>query len=266
MALATCKACGYEDDVQNMTRVDSPSRGYFYVCYDCRDREECYRTQNNQLKGVAAKHGLTFGFEFETSLRNNESNLMYEYGFIPTSDGSIYGTEWKSPIYQNLSGLMKMFRTFDDILHIDNDCGTHLNIGTFSPFEMDYIRRFYHSLFVPFCQVLQDYPEDCERVNGRFFNGYADMIHHDIPSDRRYNFINARNTNRIEFRLCKFINSDQYMNCVKMHAEIVKAIKTNFLDHFNDDVQNKTKHRKHKANIAAQKIVRIFKKYAKKAV
>lgn len=266
MALAKCKGCGYEDDIQNMYRVDSPSRGYFFVCYDCRDREECYRTQNNQLKGVAAKHGLTFGFEFETSRRNDESNLMYEYGFVPTRDGSIYGTEWKSPIYQNLSGLMKMFRTFDKILHVGEDCGTHLNIGTFSPFDMDYIRRFYHSLFVPFCDHLRHHPEDCERVIGRYFNSFACRIYTDTDPDIRYNFINARNTNRIEFRLCKFVDSTQYMNCIKMHAEIVKAIRVNFIDHFNDDVQNKTKHRRHKANVTAQKIVRIFKKYTKKSV
>lgn len=262
--MAVCKACGYEDYTHNMARVDSPSRGYFFVCCDCRDREESYHVRNNYVKGIPAKHGLTFGFEFETSTRNDESNLLYEYGFIPTSDGSIYGTEWKSPIYQNLSGIKKMFRTFDEILHIGEDCGTHLNIGTFDEYEIIYIRRFYHSLFVPFSDYLYDNPYECQRVIGRFFNSYAQKITFSEDATERYNFVNVANSNRIEFRLCKFVNSRQYMDCVKLHKDIVLCIRKNFIDHFNDNVENKTKHRKHKAQVTAKKIVKIFKKYANK--
>lgn len=262
---ATCKYCGMEERSDYMYRVNSPSRGYFYLCDQCIDLEECYSTKNNMIKGVAANHGLTFGFEFETSKRNEESNLLYEYGYIPTSDGSIYGTEWKSPVYRNLRGLMKMFRTFDDILYIGDDCGTHLNIGTFTSFEMDYIRRFYHSLFVPFSECLADYPEDCERVIGRYFNSYADRIDEDSDPLERYNFVNVRNSNRIEFRLCKYTSGSQYMNCIKLHAEIVKCIKKNFLQHFNDNRENIREFRSHKAKLTGKKIVRIFKKYAKKS-
>ena len=268
--IVTCKKCGDRDDSFYMNKVNSPSRKYFYVCNYCAGKEENYSTPNNTRRGKQAAHGLTYGIEMETSERNIEDNILYQYDFIPTSDCSIGGTEWKSPIYGSLSGLRKLFRTLEKILVIDEDCGTHLNIGTFSSDEMEYIRRFYHSLFIPLCEVMMyDYPEDTKRLFGRFFTGYAGKIDKNTDPCAHSNFINVASDNRIEFRLCKFEDADQYLTLMKMHTEFVKAIKNNFLSHFNDDeidngIKNIRNYRIHKANIAANKMVKIFKKYAAK--
>jgi hypothetical protein len=45
-----------------------------------------------------------------------------------------------------------------------------------------------------------------------------------------------------------------------MCSEWTKIIKTNFLNHFDD--RDSIKYRRHKATIAANKMIRIFDKYA----
>lgn len=263
--IVSCFECGHRDDSDYMSKIDSPSRKYFYLCDSCMDQEYCYSTPNNTRKNKQAKHGLTYGIEFETSERNEESNILYQYGFIPTGDCSIGGTEWKSPIYGSLSGLRKMFRSIEDVVWVGDDAGTHLNIGTFTSEEMDYIRRFYHSLFIPLCEEMKHRDWETEELFGRFFCDYASEIYLGCYPCGHSNFINVESSNRLEFRICKFISADQYLRCMKMCSEMVKAIRNNFLNHFNKyGEKNKTKFRKHKAKIAAGKMVRIFQKYADK--
>ncbi len=264
---ANCFNCGRREFVDWMTRINSPSKGYFYLCDDCLDEEDSYHSTNDILKRKPAKHGMTFGFEFETAERNVESNLLYQYDFLPTYDGSIGGTEWKSPIYRSMRGLAKMFRSIENVTSVGDTEGTHLNVGTFSRQEMDYIRRFYHSLFIPLCRSMEEMPHETERLFGRNFTIYAQTIDGDSDPCNHCNFINVESSNRIEFRLCKFKNTKQYMNLIKMHSEFVTTIRNNFLNHFNRNDHSFDTNRNfrfHKAKITANKIVKIFEKYANK--
>jgi len=265
---ATCINCNDELQVTDMHKVISPSKNYIYVCNNCRNHEAGYCDENPTTAHKQASHGLSWSIELETSQRNLESNWLYQYDFLPTSDGSIDGTEWKSPIYRNLSGLQKLFRTIESKCKFDSHCGTHLNIGTYNTDKIDMLKRFYHSLFLPLCKHLQANPDRTEAIFGRYFVHYASPITDCTSPTRHENFINLQHSTHIEYRLCKFNTANQYMNCVKMCSEMTKAINNNFIVHFNDDqadnsIKDITAYRLHKATIAANKMIKIFDKYTK---
>ncbi len=266
---ANCFHCQTEDHTTNMHKILSPSKSYFYVCNYCKEREYSYHDENSKMSHKEAKHGLTWSIELETSDRNLESNWLYQYNFLPTADGSINGTEWKSPIYRNLSGLNQLFRTIENKCIIGSDAGTHLNVGTYNSSKIDMLKRFYHSLFLPLCDHMKNNQLKTEQLYGRYFTGYAQPIHSSTNPTNHSNFINLQHDTHIEFRLCKFNNANQFMVCMKMCTEFVKAINNNFINHFNDhetdnNITNITEYRKHKATITAQKLIRIFDKYANK--
>ena len=118
-----------------------------------------------------------------------------------------------------------------------------------------------------------------EKLFGRTFNNYAKHItrNSEVTSyTARYNFINVTNNNRIEYRLNKFKNAKQYQTLIKFEAEVTKAIVKNFCEHFNDTdidinryykkinnqkVISMTAYRKHKAEVTAKKIVKLYEKY-----
>ena len=260
---ANCLHCGATDMVENMYKVKSPSKNYFYVCNHCQGYEASYHAENGDMAHKPAKHGLTLSVEFETSIRNDDSNLLYQYGFLPSSDGSIGGTEWKSPIYTNISGLAQMFKTIEGKVTVGSDCGTHTNVGTFNGDQMQYIVRFYHSLFMPLCEYMASHTSDTVKLFGRDFTYYASTINSNSTPTRHENFINVQHNTHLEFRLAKFRNAEQYMRLIKMCMEMTKAVKVNFIDHFNDNREGSmTMYRKHKASVTAKKLVSIFKKYA----
>lgn len=264
---AKCIHCGMEDNTNNMHKVTSPSKNYFYICEDCSDREYGYSRENGQFSHKAAKHGLTWSIELETSDRNIQSNWLYQYNFLPSSDGSISGTEWKSPIWKNLSGLNQLFRTIEKKCFIGSDCGTHTNVGTYNQEKIDMLKRFYHSLFIPLCNHMIANREKTIALFGRDFTHYACTINEHSNPNEHCNFINLQHDTHIEFRLCKFVTADQFMRCLKMVTDFAKTINTNFINHFNDhEIDNSitdiTAYRKHKAQVTAKKLVSIFKKYA----
>ena len=264
---AKCLNCGHEDLTENLYKITSPSKNYFYVCRYCKELENSYYDENPTFSRKAAKHGITWSIELETACRNVESNWLYQYNFLPTSDGSINGTEWKSPIWRTLSGSAQLFRTIEKKCVFNDDCGTHLNIGTYNWQKIDMLKRFYHSLFVPLCEHLKKRPAETEQLFGRYFTYYACEITENTNPTEHRNFINLQHDTHIEFRLCKFITADQYMRCVKLCTEWVKAINNNFIKHFNDHeidsgIQDVKAYRKHKAKVTANKMIRIFNKYA----
>ena len=265
---ARCMHCGNENRVENMKKIDSPSKNYFYVCADCSEKEYGYTQENDIFTHKPAKHGLTWSIELETSERNIQSNWLYQYDFMPSYDCSINGSEWKSPIWKNLSGLKQMFRTIEKKCIINNDCGTHLNIGTYDFNKIDMLKRFYHSLFIPLCNHMTANQEKTIALFGRDFTDYACIINRHTDPNSHSIFINLQHDTHIEFRLCKFVNAEQFMLCIKCCTDMVKAINNNFINHFNDHeadngITDITAYRKHKAQVTANKLISIYDKYTR---
>lgn len=302
---AECPRCHNVYPVLDMRLTASRKRGMnaIYCCEHCARHNERYHTSNDVVIGVPKKHEIACGIEFESSFSDEFARTMFfEYGFIPTHDGSLdsdergnrYGwdgstCEYVSGIMQGLNVASKLCLSADYMmqnghLKVNDSCGTHFHVsvnnmkerkadGTERQVYMGYIRRFYHSLFIPLTEEMKAHPVETERVFGRTFTGYAKEItwdsqqRQDVHNDRYY-WINCLADSNIEFRLNKFVNGKQYQKLMHMEVEMVQCIVKNFCEHFNDTPKdarrypNKTSYRKHKAQVTANKLVKIFREYA----
>ena len=266
-----CKICGNELEKNEAFRVLSPSRKYYYLCGGHNNDIQGYSTRNYHTKNEVKKHGFRYGIEFETGNRNNNINILYQYGFIPTSDGSLSsdGVEWKSPIFQSLNGLKKIFVSIDYINEtefqgnlIDRRCGTHLNISNLNWSDRDFriAREQATAYFLPVKDFLQNHEEIQRKVFGRISASYCELTN----NYQNRGWINFKSDNIIEVRLAKYKNADQYIKLMQLFTAILKAIKNNVINHYDDFSDNgqttrKTRNtRKRKAKITANKIINLI--------
>lgn len=285
-AKAICTCCNREFFVVDMVGTAMPNRGgnVAYMCHDCATRNRYYHTSNIELQGTAKCNKVGCGWEVEVSHHDDYArNILFEYGMIPTNDSSLHGSrtcEFVSGIQQGLNIGSKMCVTIEKLmqdghLQINDSCGTHFHVSIDSmknengeQVYMDYIRRFYHSLFVPLANAMRENPTKTKKLFGRIFTGYARDIDMLSNVNNRYLFINVTNDSNIEFRLNKFTSAKQAQMVTKMEVEMVKTIVTNFCEHFNDTqwdrrrYEKRTAYRKHKAQVTAKKLVRLFHKFA----
>lgn len=247
-----------------------------YMCDFHANRLLGYSTENDFRHGTEKVNPFTYGVELETSFSTEKARAeILLDGYLPTSDCTV-NVEYKSPIYQGMNALTKHAVTFGRLidageLKIGDECGTHTHIGHKTMINAEtigYIRRFYNSLFVPLSEAMERNPEATERLFGRGFTYYASPINMETYATEHVNFINVQHNNTLEFRLVKFVNADQYMNAVRCCKAITEAVVNNFVEHFNDEPKDARRYptireyRLHKAQVAAEKIVKIFKKYA----
>lgn len=283
---AVCTCCGNSFPVESMTGTAMPNRGgrVAYMCADCARRNRYYHTSNNEIQGKAKKNLVFVGWELETSFSDDYArNILFEFGMIPTNDSSLYGLrtcEYVSGIQQGLNIGSKMCVTIEKLMQenhlgINDSCGTHFHVSIDSMKDsngqqtyMGYIQRFYHSLFVPLATEMRNNPDKTRKLFGRNFTGYARDIDEYTNANNRYNFINVTNNSNIEFRLNKFVNAKQAQAVTKMEVEMIKCIVTNFCEHFMDTewdrrrYEKRTAYRKHKAQVTANKLVKLFHKFA----
>lgn len=294
---ATCSCCGGTFPVVTMTGTTSAKRGgrSEYMCNRCATQNQYYHATNDKVLGTEKVNAVLCGIEFESSFSDDLArNAMFEYGFIPTHDCSLssdghgyrYGDdrntcEYVSGLMKGLNRASKFALTCDKLiseghLKVNDSCGTHFHVSIDSMKDSNgdktyigYIRRFYHSLFIPLNEAIVSNTEAQHRVFGRGFGHYCESIDRGAsPEYNRYLWINVINHSNIEFRLNRFVSGKQYQNLMKMEVELVKCIVTNFCEHFNDTdfdtrrYENQTAYRKHKASVTAEKLVKIYKKYA----
>lgn len=284
---ATCQCCNRQFPTAEMVKTAMPKRGNAsaYMCRRCAESNQSYHSQSNKDRGTQKVNQVFVGLELETAYTSdNARNQLFAYGMIPTNDCSLRGSrtcEYVSGIIQGLNIPSKLAVSIENLmndgeLQINDSCGTHFHISINAmknaqgeQIYMNYIKRFYHSLFLPLTEVMQANPEVTETLFGRYFTHYAEAIAESSqPEYNRYLFINVTNASNIEFRLNKYQNAKQFQNLMKMEVEMVQAIVTNFCEHFNDEnidsrrYNNMREYRKHKASVTANKLVKIFKKYA----
>lgn len=295
---ATCTRCGAVHPVSVMVPTSSAKRGerVAYMCNACATQNERYHATNDKVLGTDKANAVFCGIEMETSYSDEYArNVMFEYGFIPTHDSSLesdghdhrYGwydgntCEYVSGLMKGLNRASKFALSCDRLmadghLKVNDSCGTHFHVSIDSMKDSNgektyigYIQRFYHSLFIPLNEAIASNPEAMEAVFGRVFGHYCESIDETAsPVWNRYLWINLTNDSNIEFRLNRFVSGKQYQNLMKMEVEMVKCIVTNFCEHFNDDdfdrrrYAKRTDYRKHKAQVTAEKLVKIYRKYA----
>ena len=283
---AKCTNCGRTYLTSEMIATEMPNRGgaKAYMCLHCANHNNGYHTTNNKNRGTNKANNVKVGHEYEVS--NNDAyarNIMFEFGMIPTNDCSLHGMntcEFVTGIQKGLNIASKMVVTIEKLineghLEINDSCGTHFHVSVNDmkndngeQVYMSYIKRFYHSLFIPLSNAMQNEPEKTKALFGRYFTSYANPITNGCYVDDRYLFINVTNDSNIEFRLNKFKNAKQMQALMKMEVEMVKCIITNFCEHFNDTeidtrrYNNMREYRLHKAQVTANKLVKLFEKYS----
>lgn len=216
-----------------------------FLCELHKISDESYFTKNNNRVGKEKAHGMTLGIEFETDYASPYARLeMMLQGFLPTHDGSIRGPEFKSPIMEGFN-IVKAYTPTIDYLMQNGDLrlcydyndpyapttGTHTHIGhhtLLNELTMTYIRRFYHSLFLPLCKAMQADPEKVERVFGRNFVDYASPINERTDPENHSNFVNTQHKNTLEWRICVYRNSAQYNHCVDVVADMSAKVFNTF--------------------------------------
>ena len=248
-----------------------------------------YSTENSEkVNKITKTNNCTISIELEVPdlarCYTSEESLQWltnEAKFLKTPDGSVW-YEFKSPIYNNLLGLSKVLSNFEKLNKLSswnesNDYGTHLNIGNeaFTEDNLLIIRRFYHSLFVPYSDYLLSHPEKTTALHGRNFTYYAQALTYDssVPyhfggnytEDCHCNFINIQHSTHIEFRLCKLMTARQYMMVARMYQEIIqKAICDYFLARYDEAMTAEKK--RQLASKASEKMIKIFEKYYSKLI
>lgn len=282
----TCQYCN--NTLQKGTAVKVYSRNaYAFMCPDCATRfNGGYCTENNKFINQQTKtNKCTISIECEVPCEalNYQSEqsfgwLINQADFLKTDDCTVWA-EYKSPIYNNLLGLSKVLGNFEKLNQLEKwhdapNYGTHLNIGN-EDLNLSIIERFYHSLFVPFCEYLQEHREDTKLIHGRYFQDieyneglihcqpYANTINYNTSATSHSNFINLQHSTHIEFRLCKLYSAKQYLLCARMYQDIVQNVLVNYFIKRYDEAMSASQKRE-LAQKASQKMCKIFDRYVLK--
>ncbi len=280
MARCMVDGCGMVAEV----KVPIAKRGgrSGWLCRYHATRLEGYSVENGARSGKRKVNEFTFSCELEVSFASMKARgELLDFGFMATSDATVTA-EFKSPIYEGLNALSKQCVSIETLLRsgdlrIGNECGTHLHVGHVSgitPSTMRYLRRFNGSLFVPLSEAIMADPEKSARFFGRRPNGWAEPVSFSDPSGdydgyrmKHTAMFNLQHDYTIEFRQAKFVSAEQYMAVVKFAKDCANAIIENFVNHFMDAEWDKrrypkrTDYRKHKADVTAKKLVKLYEKY-----
>jgi hypothetical protein len=263
-------------------RIAKRGNRYGYMCDFHARRLEGYTVENDFRSGIRKKNGFTFSCELEVSSATTKARgELVDFGFKPTADCTV-SAEFKSPIYEGLNALSKQCVSIERLIEsgdirIGSECGTHFHVGHADYINgetMRYLRRFNGSLFVPLSEAIMADPEKSARFFGRRPNNWAEPVTMRDPSGdfpgchmKHSAMFNLQHDYTVEFRQAKFVNAEQYMAVAKFARDCVNAIIENFIQHFNDiDFDRRryetcTAYRKHKAQVAANKLVKLYEKY-----
>ena len=284
---ATCQNCGMtiQNDFSNATKLELNDRGgrTAYLCSNCSNKwslMESYSTENSKTRGKGNRFNDSISYELETSFSTPQAWIeLTHHDFLASRDSTV-DIEFKTPIYNGKKALIKKAKTVQSLidsndLEIGRGCGTHIHVGTFNnegilnPTTHEYVRRFYHSLYVPLSDYLVAHPQECKKVFGRSLvvGSYYQPIYNGCDELEHSNFINMEHSSHscctIEYRVCKFVNYTQFCNMVHMVVDMNHIVYSNFIEHFNDTPKHGTirEYRKHKADVTAQKLIKCFQKY-----
>lgn len=217
--------------------------------------------------GTEKKTGLastTVGVEIETdgASRCDSKYLRFRgtlerVGFVFESDCSIRTGEAPSPKMNGLATISSILRNNQDIieelLNTDNT-GAHTHVYCN---DITYIRRYYHSIFVSFCEWLSAHESMWLVDNfGSDFRYYACKISSTSDALNHSNFVNVQHDNTLEFRLPRITGYKQYMKVIKFWREVGFML-NNFDFHKTADAPT----RKRYARQAGDEIVKLATKY-----
>ena len=257
---ATCKHCGQTIQPENGIIQESLKKNYYFICVECNNKHYNYTTTNNKKNNSPKKHNITVSYEFESMTRDNR---LYDYGFLPTSDQTV-AIEWKTPIYQSLNGLSKIFKSIDDLGLIYNSeaVGCHSNTGFvngFSNSQYQLLKDFYIIMFQDLSDHLKNNPDKSTKLFGRPLNRWCEPITINSNVLSHYNYINISHRTHLENRVTKFINYRQFMQATKFNIDCLKCIQKNLFLNYDKGFSREKLEKK--AHVISRKLVKLFNKH-----
>ena len=207
-------------------------------CRQCGNGTWSYGIGNDKIIGTDKKGVLestTVGVEVELVNIDNEKfySIRRQLGFmgfhnvntnrnLPQSDCTV-DTEIPTPIMQGLSSLSALLRNAEkrgELVCTNNrQCGAHVHVYCN---DVDYIRRYYHSIFSGFQSWLDTIGAD-KRIEyfGSDYRNYAKRVNMDICENPEHgSIVNVEHDNTLEFRLPRIVSHKQYIKVVKFWREI----------------------------------------------
>lgn len=288
MARCACVGCNNNGVVR--IRTNHQTVGGIFLCYHHSENMDGYTCENDNHMGTHKAHKLTFGMELETNASSLKARgILIENGFIPTSDCTV-DVEYKSSIQYGLASFSQLYKSIDRLVEsgdlsfddMNGDtCGTHFHVGhetLINRGTMDWLRRFYNTMFVPLSNEMKAHSDVNIALFGRDFTYYASPVTMYTDSMSHCNFVNLQHNYSIEFRLCKYRNAEQFTRLTHMLKEMSVAIVETYLSRYDVPVEqwiinnkkygtenNGREYRKELARRTSVRLVKIYKKYAKKA-
>lgn len=236
----TCCICGRIVPAYNGYSIVVRGKGTNgrVFCRQCGDGTWSYGIGNDKIIGTDKKGVLestTVGVEVELVNMDNEKfySIRRQLGFmgfhnintnrnLPQSDCTV-DTEIPTPIMQGLSSLSALLRNAEkrgELVCTNNrQCGAHIHVYCN---DVDYIRRYYHSIFSGFQSWLDTIGAD-KRIEffGSDYRNYARRVNMDICETPEHgSIINIEHNNTLEFRLPRIISHKQYIKVVKFWREV----------------------------------------------
>ena len=264
-----CLVCGRTVYANEGFRRMVRGCGYRVFCDRHADSLECYhgsevlRADHVGTTKTTALAATTVGVEIETDAisRSDEKYLRFRgtlerVGFVFESDCTIRTGEAPSPKMQGLATISAILRNNQDCLYMLDTprTGAHTHVAVD---DIEYLRRYYHSIFVPFSEWLDDHGSEWLVDNfGSGFRGYACKIDRYSDVFDHSNVVNMQHDHTIEFRLPRITGYKQYMKVIKFWREVGL-----FLNTYDFKKDADASIRKAKATQAGNGIVEIAEKW-----
>lgn len=169
----------------------------------------------NQLVGVEIEVDANMDDELYQRFRGT----LERVGYCFESDCTVCGGEAPSPKMRGLAHISKVLQNNEDaFVYFTSSTGAHIHTSTSN---IDYIRRYYHSIFLPLYYYIDSH--DAEWKISKFgsdFRHYACKINESTYPENHANFVNVQHDNTIEFRLPRIRERHQFMNVIKFWREV----------------------------------------------
>ena len=195
------------------------------------------------------------------------ASMVCDLGFYASHDGSLgyRGIEYKSRIFNSLNSATKTFGTIQALNEMEylntlhDSCGAHIHTGFYNdPVDFSHLYNSmdeYYDVFKDLYQYLDEMPNlKMKTYFGRGFTNYARVLRktpngyimpkhngngrlirngeykvrpYEKPLDLHAVVFNVQHSYSLEFRLPKFVNAEQYRNCVLAMQEVVDILRKN---------------------------------------
>lgn len=217
-------------------QVRNRGGGNAYLCADHERELASYYRENTERMGTEKAHGYTFSIELECMRPTPTARIeLCIKRYLPTHDGTV-DAEFKSPIYNGTPAIKSFLPSIQWLIDsgnmvIDDNCGTHFHVGQktyITPFYMGYIRRYYHSLFVPLSDAMRVNRAKVEYIFGRNLCGWASAVTAASNEMNHSNYLNVEHDFTLEWRLCFFKSAEQYARAVDFCRAATEIVVNDF--------------------------------------